>query len=57
MKQNIPAEKRTRCITYTRVMGYHSPIEKFNIGKIGEHRERKFFSVNKAMEGIKSETC
>ena len=28
-----------------------------NIGKIGEHRERKFFSVNKAMEGIKSETC
>ncbi len=35
--------KRTKCIVYTRVMGYHRPIESFNIGKMGEHRERKFF--------------
>ncbi|SFZ99031.1 hypothetical protein MNB_SV-5-945 [hydrothermal vent metagenome] len=35
--------KRTKCIVYTRVMGYHRPIESFNIGKKGEHRERKFF--------------
>ncbi len=35
--------KRTKCIVYTRVMGYHRPIESFNIGKIGEHRERRFF--------------
>ncbi len=36
-------EKRTKCIVYTRVMGYHRPVESFNIGKKGEHQERKFF--------------
>ncbi|MBD3807082.1 MAG: hypothetical protein IE880_00035 [Epsilonproteobacteria bacterium] len=35
--------RRTRCIVYTRVMGYHRPVESFNIGKKGEHQERKFF--------------
>jgi len=24
-------------------MGYHRPVESFNIGKKGEHQERKFF--------------
>lgn len=36
-------EQRTKCIVYTRVMGYHRPVESFNIGKKGEHQERKFF--------------
>lgn len=36
-------EKRTRCIVYTRVMGYHRPVESFNVGKTGEHRERVQF--------------
>ena len=36
-------EKRTKCIVYTRVMGYHRPVESFNIVKKGEHQERKFF--------------
>ncbi|WP_300362348.1 anaerobic ribonucleoside-triphosphate reductase [Hydrogenimonas sp.] len=35
--------KRTRCTVYTRVMGYHRPVESFNIGKKGEHRQRKPF--------------
>ncbi len=47
MKQIEILEKhrveRTKCIVYTRVMGYHRPVESFNIGKKGEHRERKFF--------------
>ena len=47
MKQNEMLEKsrakRTKCIVYTRVMGYHRPVESFNIGKKGEHEERKFF--------------
>jgi hypothetical protein len=30
--------KRQKCIVYTRVMGYHRPVESFNIGKIGEHK-------------------
>jgi len=39
----IPEEKRTKCMVYTRVMGYHRPVESFNTGKKGEHKERKFF--------------
>ena len=37
------SDKRTKCVVYTRVMGYHRPVESFNIGKKGEHRERKQF--------------
>ncbi len=36
-------EKRTKCIVYTRVMGYHRPVESFNVGKTGEHKERVQF--------------
>jgi anaerobic ribonucleoside-triphosphate reductase len=36
-------DKRTKCIVYTRVMGYHRPVESFNIGKIGEHKQRVYF--------------
>lgn len=43
--QNLQA-KRTRCIVYTRVMGYHRPVEGFNLGKKGEHKERVFFEQN-----------
>ena len=39
-------EKRTKCITYSRCMGYQRPIESFNIGKLGEHQERKMFNEN-----------
>lgn len=34
---------RTRCMVYTRVMGYHRPVESFNLGKKGEHKERRCF--------------
>ncbi len=36
-------EKRTKCLVYTRVMGYHRPVESFNIGKKGEHKQRTYF--------------
>lgn len=35
--------KRTKCVVYTRVMGYHRPVESFNIGKKQEHKERMYF--------------
>ena len=35
--------KRQKCIVYTRVMGYHRPVESFNIGKTGEHKQRRQF--------------
>ena len=41
LKQN--QHLRNKCLVYTRVMGYHRPVESFNIGKKGEHRQRTYF--------------
>ncbi len=35
--------ERQPCEVWTRVMGYHRPVSSFNIGKKGEHQERRFF--------------
>ena len=35
--------ERQRCEVWTRVMGYHRPVASFNIGKKGEHAERRMF--------------
>ncbi|GMO58411.1 MAG: ribonucleoside triphosphate reductase [Rickettsiales bacterium] len=40
---------------WTRVMGYHRPVESFNIGKKGEHQERVLFVENDAE--IKQREC
>ena len=37
-------DERQRCEVWTRVMGYHRPVASFNIGKKGEHCERRFFA-------------
>jgi len=42
-KLKLLQDKRQKCIVYTRVMGYHRPVESFNIGKTGEHKQRKQF--------------
>jgi anaerobic ribonucleoside-triphosphate reductase len=41
---DVLKDKRQKCIVYTRVMGYHRPVESFNIGKTGEHKQRKQFA-------------
>ena len=38
-------DERTPCEVWTRVMGYHRPVDSFNRGKRGEHAERRFFRV------------
>ena len=38
---------KSKCEVWTRVMGYHRPVSSFNVGKQGEHEERKFFSNEK----------
>ena len=47
--QNLQT-RRTRCVVYTRVMGYHRPVESFNIGKTGEHKERVKFKERRQNE-------
>lgn len=36
-------EERTRCEIWSRVMGYHRPVDQWNPGKQSEHRERQHF--------------
>jgi hypothetical protein len=42
-------DERQRCEVWTRVMGYHRPVASFNVGKKGEHRERRFFREVRAV--------
>ena len=42
-------EERQPCEVWTRVMGYHRPVASFNIGKQGEHAERRFFAEPAAL--------
>ena len=42
-------EERQRCEVWTRVMGYHRPVASFNVGKKGEHFERRFFREKPAL--------
>jgi len=39
--------ERQPCEVWTRVMGYHRPVASFNIGKKGEHKERRFFQESR----------
>lgn len=41
-KPNCP-QCGQKTLVWTRVMGYHRPVESFNLGKKGEHNERLFF--------------
>ena len=45
---NLDDSERQRCEVWTRVMGYHRPVASFNIGKKGEHFERRFFEERAA---------
>ena len=48
--ENAPKEiqeKRTKCEVWSRVMGYHRPVQYFNNGKQSEFRERKLFLESK----------
>lgn len=36
--------ERQPCEVWTRVMGYHRPVQSFNIGKKGEFEERVCFT-------------
>ncbi len=46
--EEIINAKRTRCEVWTRVMGYHRPVQNFNVGKKSEHFSRQHFSECKS---------
>ena len=45
---HLSDDERQRCEVWTRVMGYHRPVASFNIGKKGEHHERRFFQERRS---------
>jgi hypothetical protein len=50
-------EERQPCEVWTRVMGYHRPVSSFNIGKKGEHYERRFFTEEGRRCGERDNPC
>ncbi|MDR2077625.1 MAG: ribonucleoside triphosphate reductase, partial [Rickettsiales bacterium] len=44
-EQNICPHCNKKTQVWTRVMGYHRPLDSFNIGKKGEHTERVLFKL------------
>ncbi len=44
---SLTDSERQPCEVWTRVMGYHRPVSSFNIGKKGEHKERRFFQESR----------
>jgi len=38
--------ERQPCEVWTRAVGYFRPISNFNIGRLGEHRERRYYSLS-----------
>ena len=51
-KAALRDDERQRCEVWTRVMGYHRPVASFNVGKKGEHRERRFFREARAVPSL-----
>lgn len=54
MADNIELKdnERQRCEIWTRVMGYHRPVESFNKGKKSEFYNRKCFTEEKVVAGM-----
>ena len=44
VEPTLSDSERQPCEVWTRVMGYHRPVSSFNVGKQGEHQERRFFA-------------
>lgn len=43
----LTEQERVRCEVWSRVMGYHRPINAWNAGKQQEHRDRVQFTESK----------
>ena len=49
--------ERQPCEVWTRVMGYHRPVQSFNIGKKGEFQERVCFTEESAAQHKPASCC
>lgn len=51
-KVELKDEERTRCEVWTRVMGYHRPVQAYNVGKKQEFKDRKYFTEAQTVKHI-----
>lgn len=42
-------DERQPCEVWSRVMGYHRPVDQWNVGKRKEHEQRRFFRESSAV--------
>ncbi len=42
--------ERTKCMVYSRSMGFIRPVDNFNVGKFSEFSERKTFVEEKCLK-------
>jgi anaerobic ribonucleoside-triphosphate reductase len=40
-----PNQERTKCLIYSRVSGYLTPVQQWNLGKQSEYKDRKVYDV------------
>lgn len=52
VKIELKDSERQPCEIWTRVMGYHRPVDAWNIGKKQEFADRKYFNEDKAKLSI-----
>lgn len=52
MEIKLDDKERQPCEVWTRVMGYHRPIDSFNKGKKSEYYSRLCFTEEKARERL-----
>ena len=48
LDEELNDSERTPCEIWSRVMGYHGPIDSWNVGKKAEHRDRVYFVDSKS---------
>jgi len=46
----IPAETRTKCEIYSRVVGYLRPVENWNAGAAAQFEDRKTYKVQQTIQ-------
>ena len=51
-KIELSDNERQPCEVWSRVMGYHRPVDSFNRGKKAEYYERICYSENKVVKKI-----
>lgn len=51
---SLKEEERQPVLVYSRVMGYHRPVQGWNIGKKQEFVDRKYFKIKETVNGDSS---